>query len=317
MFKLSFDIPESKHKISLSDPILLIGSCFSDEIGLKLSESKFNTLCNPFGTIYNPHSIFKLLSNLSKSNNVVESQGVQYHWDTHGKISGLNPQETIDLFEKINNETQNFLMQTNWLFITLGTAIVYERMNGDIVANCHKVPGGEFRKRFLNQDEIKRQFSTLHTYLEKINPRLNIVFTVSPVRHIRDGLIENNQSKAILIDSIRSITENYPNTTYFPSYEIAMDELRDYRFFQEDRIHPTNEAIDYVWNRFIEAYLDKEAIGIIEEWSKLKAALHHRPFQPQSTAHQTFLKSTLKKMEELNEKVDLSVEMNQLKQQIQ
>lgn len=316
VFKLDFNIRESSNKISIKDKSLLLGSCFSDEIGSKLTDNKLQSLSNPFGTIYNPYSIFKLIANKAKANDIIESQGVYYHWDAHGEISGLSGAETISFFEKRNNETQTFLEKCKWLIITLGTAIVYENQAGHIVANCHKVPAKNFKKRFLNQDEITKQFASLHSHLLDINPLLNIVFTVSPVRHIRDGLIENNRSKAILIDAIHIITSQHKNTYYFPSYEIVMDELRDYRFFKTDRIHPTEEATDYVWNQFIQTYFDSEAKDFLQEWSKVKAAIHHRPFQPKSASHQAFLKSSLGKLQKLNEKVDLSVEIAQVRQQL-
>lgn len=316
VFKLEFNIPKSPIKINLRDSILLIGSCFSDEIGNRLNDNKLTGLSNPFGTIYNPYSIFKLLKNESETSNVIESQGVYYHWDAHGEISGLNETETTSLFEKRNNETQNFLKNCKWLIITLGTTIVYENEMRNIVANCHKVAAKKFKKRFLNQEEIIQEYANLHSYLHDINPNLNIVFTVSPVRHIRDGLIENNRSKAILIDAIHSINAKHSNTSYFPSYEIVMDELRDYRFFKTDRIHPTEEAIEYVWEQFMKTYFDEDTINFIKQWSKLKAAIYHQPFQPESSSHQTFLKTTLNKLQNLNEKADLSVEIAHVRKQI-
>lgn len=312
MFNLNFEIPESKDKINLKDSILLFGSCFSDEVGGKLTQSKFKALSNPFGTIYNPHSIFKLLANAVEKNHLVESQGVHYHWDTHGSISGLSAQECSQLFEDRMKETQAFLKQTKWLIITLGTSIAYER-NNEIVANCHKVPQAQFNKRFLSQKEIIEQFASLYANLD---PDLLIIFTVSPVRHIRDGLVENNRSKAILIDAVHQIVADYENVQYFPSYEILIDELRDYRFYSEDMIHPSQQAIDYVWKRFSETYFDEDTRSFIKDWSKVKSAIDHRPFQPHSESHQKFLQSTLKKLQALNEKVDLSVEMEEIKNQL-
>jgi hypothetical protein len=316
VFKLDFNIPESSKKINLNDSIFLLGSCFSDEIGKQLNENKLNSFSNPFGTIYNPHSIFKLLANQVSVNQVVESQEVFYHWDTHGAISGLCEQEVVDEIDRKLGETQDFLKKAEWLIITLGTSIVYEHKKVGIVANCHKTPSSQFTKRFLSQEEIIQSFSNLHSYLTNHNPELNILFTVSPVRHIRDGLVENNRSKAILIDAIHSITERYSNVGYFPSYEIVNDELRDYRFFKKDRIHPTDEATEYVWKQFTATYFDKETIDFLAEWSKIKTAINHRPFQPKSATHQQFIKTTLSKLEKLNEKVDVSVEMEQLRSQV-
>lgn len=316
VFKLSFEIPASKEKINLKDPIFLIGSCFSNEIGERLTQSKFQGFLNPFGTIYNPYSIFKLLKNEAEKDNLVESQGIHYHWDAHGTISGLSEAETSKNFENQAEKTQDFLKQSKWLIITLGTVIVYEVDDKKIVANCHKVPANHFKKRFLTQKEILHQFESLHAYLRDINTDLNIIFTVSPVRHIKDGLVENNRSKAILIDSIHQIVDQHNNVSYFPSYEILIDELRDYRFYAEDMIHPSSQASNYIWEKFCETYLDTETTSFIKEWNSLQSAIHHRPFQSQSSAHQTFLKTTLKKLEILSEKVDVSVEIKQVKSQI-
>lgn len=316
MFKLNFDIPKSEDKIQLTDAIYLMGSCFSDEIGLLLEDNKFNSLSNPFGTIYNPVSLFKLLRNGAQPDNLVENQGVFYHWDAHGSISGLSSKEVGDSFKKQAELSSEYLKQSNWLIITLGTAIVYELNDGSIVANCHKVPSSSFKKRFLKQDEITAEFNHLHSYLTEAKPELNVIFTISPVRHIRDGLKENNRSKSILIDAVHEIVETHKSVSYFPSYEIVMDELRDYRFFKSDMIHPSDEAIHYVWKRFIDTYFNDESKVFLEDWEKLKAAIKHRPFQPQSNAHQQFLKKTLNKLEKLNEKVNMSVEIEQLKGQL-
>ncbi|MEO9869518.1 GSCFA domain-containing protein [Ekhidna sp.] len=317
MFKLDFNIPESSNKINLKQPILLIGSCFSDDIGHKLSSCKFDSLSNPFGTIYNPFSIFKLLSNGAASDNIIENQGVHYHWDAHGVISCLDQQKTINLFNEKKNHTQTFLAKAKWLIVTLGTSMVYELTNGEIVANCHKVASSHFKKRFLSQEEIIKQFSLLHSYLSELNSELNIIFTVSPVRHIRDGLIDNNRSKAILIDAIHTISEEYENTCYFPSFEIVLDELRDYRYYATDRIHPSSEAIDYVWERFRASYFDSETETILKDWDKLRTAINHKPFHLASASHQKFLKNTLEKLEQMNEKIDVSVEIEQLRNQLQ
>lgn len=312
MFKLEFNIPESTKKISLSDPIYLIGSCFSDQIGKHLTDDKFNSLSNPFGTIYNPHSLFKLLTDQVSSEHIVESQGVFYHWDAHGLISGLSKEEVIQLMNLKRKETQAFLANAKWLILTLGTAHVYELPNENIVANCHKVPSLKFKKRLLSKKEIYDQFKGLHSYLTKINPYLNILFTVSPVRHIRDGLVENNQSKSVLISTIHSITNNYEKVSYFPSYEILIDELRDYRFYDSDMIHPSSEASQYIWERFKETFFDLETKDILLEWSKIRTAINHKPFQPQSESHQNFLRNTLQRCETLMGKVDIQNEINSL-----
>jgi len=315
--KLNFDIPSSPTKINSKDPICLIGSCFSDDIGSIMKASKLKAFSNPFGTIYNPHSIFKLLSGNGASDNVIESQGIHFHWDAHSKISGIAAAQTIELFEKSQNQTQQYLKQAKWLIITLGTAWVYRyTKTQEIVANNHKVPNSDFTKELLSINTIVSDFQRLDEYLREINPDLNIIFTVSPVRHIKDGLIDNNRSKAILLESIHRIVEEYPSIQYFPSYEIAIDELRDYRFYNSDLIHPSSQAVKYIWNRFMEVYFSSESKAILDEWEKLKSSLDHKPFNPQSLAHQKFLNKTISKLEKLNEKVDLSVEIQALKDQL-
>ncbi|WP_370090519.1 GSCFA domain-containing protein [Ekhidna sp.] len=316
MFKLNFDIPKSEDKIRLSDPIYLMGSCFSDEIGTLLKDNKFDTLSNPFGTIYNPISLFKLLQNDVQVDNLIESHGVFYHWDAHGSISGLSSKKTIESFRRQVDLSNEFLTRSKWLIITLGTSIVYELKDSSIVANCHKVPSSSFSKRFLNHNEIMERFNKLYSYLRAANSELNIIFTVSPVRHVRDGLVENNRSKAILIDAVHEIVEPYENVSYFPSFEIVMDELRDYRFFKPDMIHPSDQAILYVWKRFVETYFDNESKAFLDDWEKLKSAIKHKPFQPKSNSHQQFIKSTLSKLEKLNQKVNVSVEIEELKKQL-
>ena len=293
-----------------------MGSCFSDQMGEYLVKNKFNVLTNPFGTIYNPHSIFKLLANNVTIDQVVESQGVYYHWDAHGTISGNSKPEVTTIVEQKRNETKSFLEETDWLIITPGTSFVYEHLEKGIVANCHKIPAAMFKKRLLTGEEIISQFNKLHSYLAQINPSLNMLFTVSPVRHIRDGLIENNRSKAVLIDAIHSLVNQWPNVSYFPSYELLIDELRDYRFYAEDMVHPSSIAVKYIWDKFVATHFDDEAVTFLGEWHKIKMAMNHTPLRKESDAHQSFLKKTLSKLEKMNEKVDVRVEIKQLRSQI-
>lgn len=317
MFKLNFDIPSSEKKINLKGNIYLVGSCFSDEIGALLLENRFNLLSNPFGTIYNPHSIFKLLRDEASKNNTIESQGVFYHWDCHGQISGLSKSEIENAFANNRRQSNVFIKESNWLIVTLGTSIVYRlKSTNEIVANCHKVPASEFRKEYLTSDEIVADFEKSFQHLKNLNPDINIILTVSPVRHIKDGLVENNLSKSILLDAVHQIVNEYSNAHYFPSYEIMMDELRDYRFYKKDMIHPSEEAVEYIWKRFSESYFDQETMGFLNEWAKIKSALHHKPFQPSSAKHQQFLKNTLALLDKLNDLIDISVEKAMLQKQL-
>ncbi|MEM7296846.1 MAG: GSCFA domain-containing protein [Bacteroidota bacterium] len=313
-FKLDFSPPSSDHKIDLKDKIYLIGSCFSDQIGDKLSENKFNVLSNPFGTIYNPHSIFKLLKGELNENQITKSQEVFYHWDTQGDIFGIDKAEVQASLKERLERSNKTIKGSNFLFITLGTAWVYIlNDSSEIVANCHKQPSSHFQKRLLSTEEITEDFKELHQYLSTINPEINIVFTVSPVRHVKDGLVENNRSKSILIESVHLLCETYKNVSYFPSYEIMIDELRDYRFFKEDLIHPSDEAVHYIWDQFTKSFFSTESLEFLIRWQKLNSALSHRPLHPSSASHQKFLKQTLQKLEDLNDSVDLSAEINSIK----
>lgn len=315
VFKLTFDIPEADEKLNYREPILLMGSCFSDEIGAKLTNAKCNVISNPFGTIYNPISIFRSLLGDLPSTDIIENQSVFYHWHTHSQLSALNKGEIIEEVNRVNKETQQFLKSVEWLIITLGTAWVYDYPPIGTVANCHKIPQKVFNKRLLKPDEIIQHYTVLSDQLKKLNPNLKVIFTLSPVRHIRDGLVENNRSKSILLNAIHTICDT-SNAQYFPSYEILMDELRDYRFYKKDMIHPSEEAIDYVWQQFTKTYLDKPSLSFLKEWNSIQSDLNHRAFQPKSKNHQAFLKATLKKLEKLNEKVDVRVEIKNINSQI-
>lgn len=315
--KLEFEIPESDNKLNLKDSIYLMGSCFSDEIGKLLKENKFQSLSNPFGTIYNPITIFGLLKNQFKAENTLSSGDVFYHWDAHGAISGRREAEAISAFRDAQSISIDFLSKTQWLVITMGTAWVYRyKQTGEIVANCHKIPSKEFTKELLEVEQIVAEFRELKKHLTQHFPEIKIILSLSPVRHIRDGLVENNQSKAVLIESIRQIQKNHSDVSYFPSYEIMMDELRDYRFYKTDLIHPSTDAVAYIWERFTSSYFDEETLAFLKKWSRLQSALKHRALYPDSSDHQRFLKETLTKLRELNDTVDLRVEIETLSSQI-
>lgn len=317
MFNLKFDIPQSKTQINLKDKVVSIGSCFSDNIGQKLADNKFQILSNPFGTIFNPHSIFKILKNELDTHGVVENQGVFFHYDAHGEISALSKSELAELISKQTEILQNSLKETNWLIITFGTSFVYShKRTGAIVANCHKMPQAEFDKGLLEPDNIIEQYHACMQTLRSLNPNMNVLLTVSPVRHTKDGLHANNISKGILHHATSEILKQDPQAFYFPSYEIQMDELRDYRFYAKDLIHPSQEAIDYIWSRFCETYMDMDTLGFLHDWHKIKISLQHRPFQPQSSKHQFFLRKLKQDIENLKHKVDVSEELAEIESQL-
>lgn len=318
MFRTAIHPGKSHKSINLKDKIYLIGSCFSENIGEKLISGKFDAISNPFGTIYNPVSIFKLLADSftgqsDPEKGLIRNQGVYRHFDFHSDISALTGKE----FDKKRDEgyavSRKYLEQGQWLIITLGTAIVYRhRELNEIVANCHKLPADYFEKEFLTVEIIKSRFGTFLNLFRKYNTEAGIILTVSPVRHVKDTLELNSLSKSILRVACGKIVTENPSIHYFPSYEIMMDDLRDYRFYGKDMVHPNEMGIDYIWEHFRDVYFDVETKTILKEWDKISRALAHRPFYPGSKEHIDFLKKTREQLLELNTKINTEKEIKEI-----
>ncbi len=294
-----------------------MGSCFADNIGSKLSDHKFNILSNSFGTIYNPISLGDLLTDEIEESSVLENKGVFYHWQAHGEVSALNKEELLKTLNSKRQDLKVALQKADWLILTLGSAFAYRlKSSQKFVANCHKVSQSEFTKELLSIEAMTESLSFAFQQLKTQNPSLNIIVTVSPVRYTRDGLVENNRSKARLTEVSQELSKSNNWITYFPAYEIMIDELRDYRFYAKDRVHPSEEAIDYIWRRFGETYFDADTSKFVENWSQIRAALNHRPFLPASSEHQKFIKSTIDKLNKLSSQVDVSKEVSLLQKQL-
>jgi hypothetical protein len=312
----------SSRKILLNDPLFLIGSCFSENIGNKLSENKFDNLSNPYGVIYNPVSIFNLMVEalLEKPANedlILTNQGIYRHYNYHSDIAALNKEELLFQIGEANKYSKIYLLQSKWILITLGTSIVYyHKKLKEIVSNCHKVPAKEFEKKRLHPDQILKGFDAFYQTLGSLNKDFNIILTVSPVRHIRDSFETNSISKSILRYACGLLSESYDNVQYFPSFEIMMDDLRDYRFYDTDMLHPNATAIDYIWELFQQSYFSDETRQFIRDWGKIRNAMHHKPFFPDSKEHQKFLRSTVQKLKTFREKVDISDELKLLEKQL-
>ncbi|MFT7033836.1 MAG: hypothetical protein ACJA2S_002345 [Cyclobacteriaceae bacterium] len=317
-FRTELQAPTSEIKIGLDDSIITIGSCFSDVIGSYLINNKFNTLVNPFGTVYNPVSIFDLLMEQEwDDNKFVESNGSIFHHDVHSSFFSDSIHELTKELKNIKKQTIKKLNNCDWLIVTLGTAVVYKlKDTGDVVANCHKVPQRKFLKVALSVKEMIHAFEAFYNHIKEINPSIHILFTVSPVRHIKDGLQDNAVSKSKLRVVCDEFQKQYSNVHYFPSYEIMMDDLRDYRFFESDMIHPNEVAENYIWNKFQETYFDNETQQFTKDWKKIKDALAHKPFNHKSEAHQNFLTKTLVELGAFTEKIDVSREESILKEQL-
>jgi hypothetical protein len=321
-FRTDVRVTYSVYPITLKTPVLTAGSCFADAIGHRLDINKFKVLTNPFGVIYNPHSIHKAIryaiqNEPAADHLFIQNNDVHLNYDFHSELSSLSK---TDLMQRLTNtigSVHYFLKDTSWILITYGTAWVYNRVDtGEIVANCHKMPASNFRKTLMTEDSIVKSFEQLFSDLKKYNPNVRVILTVSPVRHIKDTLELNSASKSALRIACHSIAQKFEGVEYFPAYEMMLDDLRDYRFYKSDLIHPTEVAEDYIWNKFAERYFDDSTKQFINDWTPLRSALNHKPFHPQSKQHQQFLHDTIRKLERLKTTVNVEHELDALKKQI-
>ena len=296
--------PKASFDITHRSAILLFGSCFSENIGLKFKNNKFSVNVNPFGVLYNPFSISGAINRLLSKKEFASKDFVYYNncyhsFMHHGAFSNSNLTEALN---HVNNELELAAIQlasANFLLITFGTSYVYRwKETGRIVGNCHKIPANKFIRERLSVDEITWEWSKLVKRLLASNPKLQILFTVSPIRHFKDGAHNNQLSKSILHLSIDKLMQQFPvNIFYFPAYEIMMDELRDYRFYADDMLHPSPLAQNYIWKRFGAAYFSEKTRTIITEWQRIHQSLLHRPNNVHSEAYKQFIYRTI---DELN-----------------
>ncbi len=308
-FFTSVEIPVGLPKLTHYDNLLLMGSCFTVHIGMKLRNAKFHALVNPYGVLYNPLSISTALRE-ALAGKVYTKDDLYEHnhlWHSpmhHGDFSASKPEEACRRINISMNELREALSQLNYLLLTGGTAWVYEdKDTGHVVGNCHKLPERYFNRRLLSVKEIVDDYTQLLMSLWSLNPELKVIFTVSPIRHLRDGLHNNQLSKATLLLAFSCLEEMFPQSIfYFPAYEIILDELRDYRFYASDMTHPSEVAIDYVWERFCMTCLSEESLQIMNESGQIYKSLEHKPFHPESESYKTFLEQTLLKIERLNGK---------------
>ena len=295
---------KSNNLIDYKSKILLLGSCFSENIGDKLNYFKFQTHQNPFGILFHPKAIESLITNAINEKEYISDdlvfQNESWHcFDAHSSLSSSNKNELLTSLNSAIKNTHQQLKEATHIIITLGTSWVYRFIETDaIVANCHKIPQKKFLKEILSVDEITESLEAIISLIKSINKDINIIFTVSPVRHLKDGFTENTQSKAHLITAIHNIlNESY--VFYFPSYEIMMDELRDYRFYAEDMIHPNKTAINYIWVKFVDTWFSENSKQTMKEIEVVQKGISHRPFNENSEQHKTFLKNLELKKEKI------------------
>ncbi|PQJ69204.1 GSCFA domain-containing protein [Polaribacter butkevichii] len=287
---------EIRNPIDYNSKLLLLGSCFSENIGDKLNYFKFQTNQNPFGILFHPKAIENLITNainekVYTTKDIIFQNERWHSFDAHSNLSSPDKKVLLDNLNTAVSSTNQQLKEATHVVITLGTSWVYRFIETDtIVANCHKIPQKKFLKEILTVAEISQSLKNIIDLLKSINKNIKVLFTVSPVRHLKDGFVENTISKAYLITAIHSIlTEGF--TFYFPSYEIMMDELRDYRFYNEDMVHPNKTAVNYIWEKFTDTWFSEDSKSMMKEIETIQKGMSHRPFNENSEQHQQFLKN--------------------------
>lgn len=292
-FTTKLPIPKSNHPIDYNSQVLSLGSCFAVNIAEKLDYFKFQNRCNPFGILFHPLAIYEIIrrsvsGQAFTDQDIVNHNGLWHSLDAHSDLSHSDKEILLLNLNTALNQTRESIQSATHLILTYGTAWVYRcKTSGKVVANCHKIPQSQFEKELLAVDTIIESIAQTMALVRDINPDCRVIITISPVRHIKDGFVENQRSKAHLIAAIHNFGREAFD--YFPSYEIVMDELRDYRFYASDMLHPNATAVDYIWERFSTAHIDATATPVMVEVDSIQKALRHKPFQAKSLAHQDFL----------------------------
>ncbi|MET0945429.1 MAG: GSCFA domain-containing protein [Flavobacterium sp.] len=311
-FRTQIPLSKSNNPIAYNSKVLSFGSCFAENMADKFDYFKFQNETNPFGIIFNPVSIEKVIERTVTEKWFTEKD-VFFHnerwhsFEVHSDLSNSDRQELLETLNKAISETNKQLKEATHIIITYGTSWIYRNLeNDEIVANCHKVPQKQFSKELLSADTIQKSIQNTIDLIQTLNPNINFIFTISPVRHIKDGFAENQLSKSHLFTALHQVLKIYNSQftihNYFPSYEIMMDELRDYRFYKEDMLHPNQVAIDYIWHKFSENYMTEESFSLMQEVDEIQKSLRHRSFNPESEQHQKFLAKLQKKINALGEK---------------
>lgn len=313
---LNIDLKKLLPPISYRDKVMLVGSCFTEHIGNALADLKFSVLQNPNGILFGPDAVCESLLSYAEekkysSTDMFRLNEVWNSWKHHSRFSNINPAEAVRIINESQQAAYDFLKQADWLIITLGSSFTYRLTQiadtaslkiGDTVANCHRAPANWFAKEMFNTEDIESMLEDCLKRLKNFNPKLKFIFTVSPVRHIRDGVVENNRSKARLIEAVHYIDAKFESAYYFPAYELVIDVLRDYRFYDIDLVHPNYPATEFVLERFAETCIDEEAQQLMQEIKKIVIARRHKAFQPETKAHQQFLAAHFEKVRSLQQK---------------
>lgn len=298
---------QTENPMNYHSKMVLLGSCFSENIGAKFDFYKFQVLQNPFGILFHPKAIEKFIHQVVTKKVFTDKdtffENERWHcFDAHSSLSSPNKETLLSNLNSGIESANLALKNASHSIITFGTAWIYRFSKTDeIVANCHKIPQKKFAKELLSINEISETIKKIIFQLKAINPEITVIFTVSPVRHFKDGFVENTQSKAHLIAAIHSVSKD-KNVFYFSSYEIMMDELRDYRFYEEDMIHPNQIAIQYIWEKFTNTWFSEETFSLLTEIEAIQKAMLHKPFNENSEKHQVFLKNLEGKKRKIQER---------------
>ena len=307
-FFSNIDIKPFPENIQYTHKMLLVGSCFTEHIGNFLKDVKFNVLQNPNGILFDPLSVCKSITSYIQHqqfsiNDLFYLNEAWHSWQHHSCFSGIDKKSVVEQINASQTAAHHQLKHADWLIITLGSSFVYKLASDQTtVANCHKAPAQTFIKHLCTIEEIVIAIDTLVYQLFLFNPSIKILFTISPVRHLRDGVVENNRSKARLIEAVHHIVNKFNNIYYFPAYELVIDVLRDYRFYDIDLAHPNYAATQFVLEHFAKSCMDIETQQLMDEIKKIVIAKKHKPFNPTSSQHQQFLKNHLHKTQVLQEK---------------
>ncbi len=322
-FKTTLEIKPTEEKIHPHYKVVSIGSCFADHIGHRFEEMKMDILSNPFGIIYNPISQMRLIDLCLEGKplnpeHIVENLDIYNHLDAHSRFGKKDLEELNKGIQNASDSFKEYLENAKVLIITLGTAWIYRyEKTGEIVANCHKLPSQNFTKELLSIDDSTSPVIATLNKVKEINPAIRIILTVSPVRHIKEGIPENMLSKSILRVAVSHIEKAVVDSSYFPAFELIMDDLRDYRFFEEDMIHPNLMARNYIWSKFRETYFSEALFTYCDKWQSIKNDLNHRVMNPGSIEHVQFLESLMKKLERFSVIGDVKTEKDYVQKELE
>lgn len=324
-FMMDLKLEPSKQRIHYTDKIMLVGSCFTEHMGNHLKDLKFKVKQNPNGILFDPLSVSKSLVSYTRKDSYKDLElfyinDVWQSWQHHSRFSGPDKETVLSSIRTSQEEAHHFLQDAKWLMITLGTSFFYRlKEDGSGVANCHKAPASLFNRHMLTIEEINTAMDNCLHQLFHFNPELQVIFTVSPVRHARDGLVDNNRSKSRLIEVVHHLVNKFDRLHYFPAYELVIDVLRDYRFYDVDLVHPNFQATQFVTEKFASSYFDPVSLDVSRQVQEIINSVRHRSFHPEIATHQRFLRNLLEKIEMLKSQhpfLDFEMEEKQIMQQL-